>query len=57
MVPKIKIEIVVPDQMVTRILETISKTAKTGKIGGEKIFVSPVRRPYEFAPEKPFNNP
>ncbi len=42
LVPKIKIEIVVPDQIVTRVLETISKTAKTGKIGDGKIFVSPV---------------
>jgi nitrogen regulatory protein PII len=42
LVPKIKIEIVVPDQTVTRVVETIAKAAKTGKIGDGKIFVLPV---------------
>lgn len=42
LVPKIKIEIVVPDQTVTRVVETIAKDAKTGKIGDGKIFVVPV---------------
>ena len=42
LVPKIKIEIVVPDQTVTRVVETIAKAAKTGKIGDGKIFVVPV---------------
>ena len=42
LVPKIKIEVVVPDGAVTRVVETISKAAKTGKIGDGKIFVLPV---------------
>ena len=42
LVPKIKIEVVVPDQALARVLETIGKAAKTGKIGDGKIFVSPV---------------
>jgi nitrogen regulatory protein P-II 1 len=42
LVPKIKIEVVVPDGAVTRVLETIAKAAKTGKIGDGKIFVLPV---------------
>ena len=42
LVPKIKIEVVVPDQAVTRVVETIAKAAKTGKIGDGKIFVLPV---------------
>jgi len=42
LVPKIKIELVVPDQTVPRVVETIAKAAKTGKIGDGKIFVSPV---------------
>ncbi len=42
LVPKIKIEVVVPDETVTRVLETIAKAAKTGKIGDGKIFVSTV---------------
>jgi len=42
LVPKIKIEVVVPDQTMTRVLESIAKTAKTGKIGDGKIFVTTV---------------
>ena len=38
-VPKVKIEIVVTDTMVDQIVETITKTAQTGKIGDGKIFV------------------
>ena len=41
-VPKIKIEMVVPDDRVDSIVETIGTTARTGKIGDGKIFVSPV---------------
>lgn len=37
--PKTKIEIVVPDDVVDRIMEIISKAAHTGKIGDGKIFV------------------
>lgn len=42
LVPKIKIEVVVPDQVVARVVETIAKAAKTGKIGDGKIFILPV---------------
>ncbi len=42
LVPKIKIEVIVPDQAVSRVVETIAKAAKTGKIGDGKIFVLPV---------------
>ena len=42
LVPKMKIEVVVPDGAVTRVVETIAKSAKTGKIGDGKIFVLPV---------------
>jgi nitrogen regulatory protein P-II 1 len=42
LVPKIKIEVVVPDQAVTRVVETIARAAKTGKIGDGKIFVTAV---------------
>ncbi|MEM1343197.1 MAG: P-II family nitrogen regulator [Pseudomonadota bacterium] len=39
-VPKIKIEMVVPDDQVDQIITTISNAARTGKIGDGKIFVS-----------------
>ena len=38
-VPKIKLEIAAPDGAVEKIVETISSTARTGKIGDGKIFV------------------
>lgn len=40
--PKVKIEIVLPDEMVAKTLETIESVAKTGRIGDGKIFVSSV---------------
>nr|WP_245398593.1 P-II family nitrogen regulator [Oceaniglobus trochenteri] len=38
-VPKVRLELVVSDQMVDQVVETISKTARTEKIGDGKIFV------------------
>lgn len=40
--PKIKIEIVVPDSLVDKAIEAIIRGARTGKIGDGKIFVYPV---------------
>ena len=40
--PKIKIEVVVPDDMVSSVIEAIQAAARTGKIGDGKIFVSDV---------------
>jgi len=40
--PKVKVEIVVPDGEVARTVETIIKAAKSGKIGDGKIFVASV---------------
>ncbi|MDP3800628.1 P-II family nitrogen regulator [Brevundimonas sp.] len=40
--PKIKIEVVVPDDMVNSVVEAIQAAARTGKIGDGKIFVSDV---------------
>ena len=39
-VPKVKIELAVPDNLVQRVVETIARNAKTGSIGDGKIFVS-----------------
>ncbi|MDY6843909.1 MAG: P-II family nitrogen regulator [Thermodesulfobacteriota bacterium] len=41
-VPKIKLEIVIGDDLVSKVVETIEKSARTGKIGDGKIFVFPV---------------
>ncbi|MCC6156610.1 MAG: P-II family nitrogen regulator [Deltaproteobacteria bacterium] len=40
--PKLKLEMVVPDDKVNLIVELICETAHTGKIGDGKIFVLPV---------------
>ncbi len=42
--PKIKIEVTVSDEMVDKVIATISEAAKTGKIGDGKIFVTPVSK-------------
>ena len=43
-VPKIKLEIVVAASMADSVVETITKTAQTGKIGDGKIFVLDVNQ-------------
>lgn len=42
--PKVKIEVVVPDKMVDAAIEGIVKAARTGKIGDGKIFVTSVEQ-------------
>jgi len=42
LLPKIKLEMVLPDALANRVVDTILKTAKTGKIGDGKIFLSRV---------------
>jgi nitrogen regulatory protein P-II 1 len=42
--PKIKLELVLADNMVDSAIEAITKAAHTGKIGDGKIFVSPVEQ-------------
>ena len=41
-VPKVKLEIIVPDAMVKEVIDAIEKSARTGRIGDGKIFVSPI---------------
>ncbi|MCA9092940.1 MAG: P-II family nitrogen regulator, partial [Planctomycetaceae bacterium] len=40
--PKVKIEIAVSDDLVPKVVETISAAARTGKVGDGKIFVTPL---------------
>ncbi|HMK89903.1 MAG TPA: P-II family nitrogen regulator [Methylocystis sp.] len=42
--PKVKVEIVVADELVDAALEAIQRVARTGQIGDGKIFVWPVER-------------
>jgi nitrogen regulatory protein P-II 1 len=41
-IPKIKLEIIVADDILAKVVEAIEKSAKTGRIGDGKIFVTPV---------------
>ena len=43
-VPKIKLEMVVPDDLVPQVTDTLSSTARTGKIGDGKVFVLDVEQ-------------
>jgi len=41
-IPKIKLEIIVSDDLVAKVVELITEAARTGRIGDGKIFVTPV---------------
>ena len=41
-VPKVKVEVLAHDDQVDHVVDTILKTARSGKIGDGKIFVTPV---------------
>ena len=43
-VPKMKIELVVPTERVEEVIELITKTSETGKVGDGKIFIADVDR-------------
>jgi nitrogen regulatory protein PII len=40
--PKVQLELAIPDDAVKKTIETIGKAARTGKIGDGKIFVFPI---------------
>ena len=42
--PKVKLEIVVADDLVTKAIEAIKKAAYTGRIGDGKIFISTIEQ-------------
>jgi nitrogen regulatory protein P-II 1 len=41
-IPKVKIDVVAPDELVNGVIDAVEKAAKTGKIGDGKVFVSDV---------------
>ncbi len=43
-IPKIKVETIVAEDMVDKVVDTIVSTVRTGKIGDGKIFVLPVEK-------------
>ena len=42
--PKVRIEVAVPDDQADRVIEAITASAKTGQIGDGKIFVTDISR-------------
>jgi nitrogen regulatory protein P-II 1 len=42
--PKVKVEVVVPDKLLDQAIDAVIKSARTGKIGDGKIFVSSVQQ-------------
>ena len=50
--PKIKIDVVVPDDLAARVVSAIVSGAKTGKIGDGKIFVSSVEEAIRIRTEE-----
>lgn len=50
--PKIKLELVIADSQVEQAVSTIIKSAKTGKIGDGKVFVSSVEDAYRIRTEE-----
>jgi nitrogen regulatory protein P-II 1 len=42
--PKVKVEVVVPDKLADQAIEAVVKAARTGKIGDGKIFVTTVEQ-------------
>jgi nitrogen regulatory protein PII len=50
--PKIKIEVVLADAMVTPAVDAIVKAARTGKIGDGKVFVAPIENAVRIRTEE-----
>ncbi len=48
LLPKMMIEIVLPDEMVEETIRTIIETARTGEIGDGRVFVLPVEQGYNI---------
>ena len=48
LLPKIKIEVVVPDDLAEKVMLTVAEAAGTGRIGDGKVFVDPVEEAYRI---------
>jgi nitrogen regulatory protein PII len=48
LLPKVEIEVVVPDNVVDEVIETVIKAARTGEIGDGRVFVLPVEHGYNI---------
>src|SRR5499427_3789938 len=48
LLPKMEIEVVVPDEIVDEVIEAIVQAARTGEIGDGRVFVIPIERTYRI---------
>jgi nitrogen regulatory protein PII len=48
LLPKVEIEVVVPDDLVDELIQTIIAAARTGEIGDGRVFVLPVEHSYKI---------
>jgi nitrogen regulatory protein PII len=48
LLPKVEIEVVVPDHLVDDVIEAIVRAARTGEIGDGRVFVLPVEQSYNI---------
>jgi nitrogen regulatory protein PII len=48
LLPKVEIEVVVPDDIVDELIQTIIAAARTGEIGDGRVFVLPVEHSYKI---------
>ncbi len=48
LLPKVEIEVVVPDNVVEEVIQVIIKAARTGEIGDGRVFVLPVEQGYNI---------
>ena len=48
LLPKVEIEVVVPDNVVDEVIQAVIKAARTGEIGDGRVFVLPVEQSYNI---------
>ena len=48
LLPKVMIEVIIPDEIVDSVIETCIKSARTGEIGDGRVFVIPVEQGYNI---------
>jgi nitrogen regulatory protein PII len=48
LLPKVKIEVVVPDDVVDEVIQVVIRAARTGEIGDGRVFVLPVEHSYNI---------
>jgi nitrogen regulatory protein PII len=48
LLPKVEVEVVVPDNVVDEVIQAVTLAARTGEIGDGRVFVMPVQESYRI---------